>query len=322
MGKKQADTKKRLTFPIFVKIVKDTVAGFNDDNVTRLSASLAYATLFSIIPFVSLLISIGTFFHADIANQLYVQLQPILGTDVVDRLREILDNAKDTDASTLATLVTLGVTIFGATAIFAEIQSSLNTIWGIKAVPKKSWLKYIRTRLLSFSIILIFAFILLITFSISSIIEHMGNRFMAGYPDIAESIVKVIGMVLNFGVTVVIFVLIFKMLPDAKIKSRDVLIGAFVTALLFLIGQWGISFYIGIANMGTVYGAAAFMAILITWIYYSAIIIYIGAEFTESWANEIGGKIFPDAYAVTTKTIEIQDSHPRESAKKIKVDKE
>ncbi len=303
--KEQSDTKKKLTFPILVKILKDTIAGFTNDNVTRLSASLAYATLFSIIPFISLLITIGTFFHADITTQLYIQLQPILGADVVDRLREILDNARQADASTLATLVTLGVTIFGATAIFAEIQGSLNTIWGIKAVPKKSWLKYIRTRLLSFSIILIFAFILLVTFSISSIIEHMGNRFMAGYPEIAESIVKIIGMVLNFAVTVVIFVLIFKMLPDARIKGRDVLVGAFVTALLFLTGQWAISFYIGIANVGTVYGAAAFMAILITWIYYSAIIIYIGAEFTESWANEMGGKIFPDEYAVTTKTVEI-----------------
>ncbi len=316
----QPGPKKKLSIPVLIKILKNTIQGFSDDNVTRLSASLAYATLFSIVPFVSLLITIGTFFHADLGNQLYTQLQPILGGEVVTQLKSILDNANQTDASTLATIISLGVSIFGATAIFAEIQGSLNTIWGIKAIPKKGWLKYIKNRLLSFSIILIFAFILLITFSITNVIGNLSDRIMANYPSIAESFVKVIGMLLNLGVTVFIFVLMFKILPDAKIRSKDVFVGALVTTLLFLIGQWGISLYIGIANVGTVYGAAAFMAILITWIYYSAIIIYIGAEFTESWANEMGSKIFPDEFAVATKIIEIHEDKPLESEKRVKIE--
>jgi len=319
--KGQSKTKKRFSFSVLTKIIKDTVQGFSDDNVTRLSASLAYATLFSIIPFLSLLITIGTFFHTDLSNQLYVQLQPILGAEVVEQLRAIIENAEKTDSSTLATIVTLGVTIFGATAIFAEVQGSLNTIWGIKAIPKKSWLKYIKNRLLSFSIILIFAFILLITFSITNIISNLGDRLLSNYPEITESLVKIIGLVLNIGVTAFIFVLMFKMLPDAKIKSKDVIVGALVTTLLFLVGQWGISLYIGMANVGTVYGAAAFMAILITWIYYSAIIIYIGAEFTEAWANEMGSRIFPDEFAVATKIIEIQEDRPLESVNKVEIEK-
>lgn len=317
----QSNTKKKLSFPTLIKILKNTVQGFSDDNVTRLSASLAYATLFSMIPFLSLLITIGTFFHTDLANQLYVQLQPIVGTDAVEQLKTIIQSAQETDSSTFAAIISLAVSIFGATAIFAEIQGSLNTIWGIKAVPKKGWLKYIKNRLLSFSIILVFAFILLITFSITNIISNLTDRFMSNYPQVAESLVKVIGMIINFGVTAFIFVLIFKILPDAKIKSKDVVVGAFVTTLLFLIGQWGISLYIGIANVGSVYGAAAFMAIIITWIYYSAIIIYIGAEFTESWANEMGGKIFPDEFAVTTQIIEIHEDKPIASINKIKVEK-
>lgn len=316
----QVNAKKKFSFSVFVKIIKDTVQGFTDDNVTRLSASLAYATLFSIIPFLSLLITIGAFFHADLGNQLYTQLQPVLGAEVVEQLKSILASADKTDSSTFATIVSLGVSVFGATAIFAEIQGSLNTIWGIKAIPKKSWLKYIKNRLLSFSIILIFAFILLITFSISNVISNLTERIMSNYPDVAQSIVKVLGMLLNVGVTTFIFVLMFKMLPDAKIKSKDVLVGALVTTLLFLVGQWAISLYIGIANVGTVYGAAAFMAILITWIYYSAIIIYIGAEFTESWANEMGGRIFPDEFAVTTKIIEIHQDKPIEAVNKIQID--
>lgn len=312
---------KKFSLSVLIKILKDTIQGFNDDNIPRLSASLAYATLFSIIPFLSLLITIGTFFHADLGNQLYVQLEPVVGADVVKQLQDILVNASKTDSSTLATLLSLGVSIFGATAIFAEMQSSLNTIWGIKAIPKKGWLKYIKNRLLSFSIILIFAFILLITFGITNLIENLSDRFMYNYPDVAQSLVKIIGVIINICVTTLIFVLMFKMLPDAKIKSKDVLVGALVTTLLFLVGQWGISLYIGIANVGTVYGAAAFMAILITWIYYSAMIIYIGAEFTEAWANEMGGKIFPDEFAVTTKIIEIHDDKPVEAVNKIKIEK-
>lgn len=316
----RAVTKKRLTFPTLVKIMKNTVQGFSDDNVTRLSASLAYATLFAIIPFLSLLVTIGTFFHTDLANQLYVQLQPVLGAEVVDQVRAILENAEKSNASTLAALISLGVSIFGATAIFAEVQGSLNTIWGIKAIPKKGWLKYIKNRLLSFSIILIFAFILLITFSVTNIISNLTDRIMSNYPDVAGTLVKIVGMILNIGVTAFIFVLMFKMLPDARIKTKDVIVGALVTTLLFLVGQWGISLYIGLANVGTVYGAAAFMAILITWIYYSAIIIYIGAEFTESWANEMGGRIFPDEFAVTTKIIEIhEENKPLESVNKVEV---
>lgn len=309
--------KKKFSLSVIIKILKDTVQGFMDDNVTRLSASLAYATLFSIIPFLSLLVTVGVLFQMDLANQLYVELKPIVGADVVEQLRAIIGNAAKTDSSTFATLVSLGVSIFGATTIFAEIQGSLNTIWGIKAVPKKSWLKYLRTRLLSFSIILVFAFILLITFGITHIIGTMSERLLANYPDIAASVVKAVGLIINITVTAFIFALMFKILPDAKIRLKDVLVGATVTTVLFLVGQWGISFYISIANVGTVYGAAAFMAILVTWIYYSAIIIYIGAEFTEAWADEMGGKIFPDDFAVATRIIEIHEDKPVQAVNKM-----
>lgn len=305
--KAQIENKKKLTFSLLFKILKDTLQGFIDDSVTRLSASLAYATLFAIIPFLSLLITIGVFFHMDLANQLYIQLEPIVGIKVIEALRAILESAERTHVTSFATVVSLGISIFGATTVFAEIQSSLNTIWGIKAVPKRSWLKYLKNRLLSFSIILVFAFIMLITFSITNIIVELSKRFMDSNPDVAESIVKGGGIVMNMCVTAFIFTLIYKILPDAKLKSKDVCIGAIVTTVLLLVGQWGISLYIGMANVGNVYGAAAFMIVFITWIYYSAIIIYIGAEFTQAWANEMGGKIVPDEYAVKTRVVEIRE---------------
>ena len=300
-------SKRKNLVSSLIKIGKETIQGFIDDNVTRLSASLAYATLFSIIPFLSLLITFGVYLEFDLANQFYAQLDPIVGAKVIEALQSITENAEKTNISSFAAVVSLGVSIFGATTVFAEIQSALNTIWEIKAIPKRSWLKYIKNRLLSFSIILVFAFILLITFSITNIIVELSNRFMVNNPDVAESFVKVIGMIINIGVTVLIFTLIFKILPDAKIKSKDVIVGAIVTTVLLLAGQWGISLYIGIANVGTVYGAAAFMVVFVTWIYFSAIIIYTGAEFTKAWANEMGGKIFPDEYAVATRIIEIHE---------------
>lgn len=302
--------KKKFSLSLLFKVLKDTIVGFVDDNVTRLSASLAYATLFSIIPFLSLLITIGVYFQMDLANQLYVELKSIVGPEVAEALSYIIANAEKADTSTFAAIVSLIISIFGATTIFAEIQNSLNTIWGIKAVPKKGWLKYIKNRILSFSVILVFAFILLITFTITNIIGELSKNFMVNYPEVASSLVRIIGIIINIIITTIIFTLIFKILPDAKIKSRDVCVGAMVTTILLLIGQWGISFYIEMTNVGSVYGAAAFMIVFITWIYYSSIIIYLGAEFTKAWANEMGGKIFPDEYAVSTKIIEIHTNGP------------
>lgn len=319
--KELSKANKKFNLSTLLRIGKETVQGFMDDNVLRLSASLAYATLFSIIPFLSLLITIGVFLHMDLAGQLYTQLEPVVGASVVEQLRGIINNAAKTDSTTFATIVSIAVSIFGATTIFSEIQGSLNTIWGIKAVPKKSWLKYLKTRLLSFSIILIFAFILLISFTITQVITSLSSQFMANYPDVAEWIVKIVGLIINASVTAIIFALLFKILPDAKIKLKDVMVGALVTTVLFLIGQWAISFYISMASVGTVYGAAAFMAILITWIYYSAIIIYIGAEFTEAWADEMGSRIIPNEFAVATKTIEIHEDKPVESVNKTVIEK-
>lgn len=299
--------KKKFNISRLFKIIKDTFRGFLDDDVTRLSASLAYATLFSIIPFLSLLVTFGVFLHVDLTNQLYTQLEPVVGKDVIDAFKDIIQNAQQSHSSTLNTLVSLGVSIFGATTVFAEIQGSLNTIWSIKAVPKRSWLKYIKNRLLSFSIIIVFAFILLITFSITNIITDLSNRIIHNNPDVAEYLIRIGGYLINIAVTTLIFTLIYKLLPDAKLKIKDVVIGALATTGLLLVGQWGISLYIGIANVGSVYGAAAFMAVFITWIYYSAIIIYIGAEFTQAWANEMGSKIIPDEYAVATKVVEIRE---------------
>lgn len=314
--------KQCIDFKSILNVIKVTIKGFNDDNITKLSASLAYATLFSLVPFLSLLISIGTWFNMDLASQLYSSLGLILGESAVNNLQGIISNASRSNATGIATIISLGVTIFGATAIFAEMQSSLNMIWGIKPKPKKGWVKYILNRLLSFSMIIVFAFLMLVTFLLTGFINGMRDHMIVLYPDITAILFQVIGFLLNAVIITFIFMLIFKMLPDAKIKFKDVTVGSVVTTLLFLLGQYAISIYLQTRDTESVYGAAAFIVILLLWIYYSSIIIYIGAEFTESWADEMGSKIYPSEYAVTTKIIEVQkENAPVESINKVEVDK-
>ena len=313
-------TKNKITFKSLWTILKNTVQGFSDDKITRLSAALSYVTIFSFAPFILVIINIGAFFAQDVEGKLFGQLSSLLGNDVAKGLQEVVHNAEVADKSLLTTIIGIGVILFSATTVFASIQESLNTIWGIKPKPKKGWLKLIKNRLLSFSVIIALGFILLVTMSLSSIIGLLNERLMAYYPDVTVILFQVIGIALNIVFTSLVFLLIFKMLPDAKIKFRDVAIGAFITTLLFLIGQYAISIYLSRSNIASLYGAAASILLLLVWVYYSATIVYIGAEFTKAWADELGGKIYPDEYAVSTRIIEVHEDKPLSAKKKQIID--
>ena len=321
MDKRKTQQTKKVNLKSIWIILKKTVKGFSDDKVTRLSAALSYATIFSFAPFTLVIITVGAFFAQDLEGKLFGELGALLGPDVVKVLQDVVHNAQIADTSTLSTLIGIGVILFSATTIFTSIQESLNTIWGIKPKPKKGWLKLIKNRLLSFSVIISLGFILLVTMSTSSIIGLLSDRLIAYYPDVTVLVFKIIGIVLNIAFTTLIFLLIFKVLPDAKIKYRDVIIGAIVTTILFLIGQYAISIYLSTSKIGTLYGAAASILLLLVWVYYSATIVYIGAEFTKAWANELGGKIYPDEYAVSTRIIEIHEDGPVNSENKKEIDR-
>lgn len=321
MGQKTTLTKKKITPKSLWKILKNTVEGFIDDRVTRLSAALAYATIFSFAPFILVIITIGALFEQDLEGKLFGELRFFLGKDVATGLQEVVHNAQISNASTLTTIIGIGVILFSATTIFATIQESLNTIWGIKPKPKKGWLKLIKNRLLSFSVIIALGFILLVTMVVSSVVGLLNSKLIIYYPDVTVVMFQIIGIILNVVFTSLVFLLIFKMLPDAKIKFRDVAIGAIVTTLLFLIGQYGISLYLSQSNIVSLYGAAASILLLLIWVYYSATILYIGAEFTKAWADELGGKIYPDEYAVATRTIEVHEDKPLEGKKRKEIDK-
>jgi len=299
---------KKSSFKGIWTVLKNSFSGFSNDNVTKLSASLAYYTMFSMGPLLVMIIALcGIFLGRDaIEGKVYNQLQTFLGHDTALQLQQIIKNAFISGKGNIAVIIGGVSLILGATSVFGEMQDSINRIWGLKPKPKRGWLKYLQNRFLSFSIIISLGFLLLVSLAIATLIEGFSNKLKTTFPDVTVVVFYIINLVITLVITSVIFGVIFKVLPDAKIKWKDVIAGSITTAILFMIGKFGISFYIGRSNVGSTYGAAGSLVILLLWIYYSSIILYFGAEFTKAYAMEYGTAIMPSDYAVTTKTVEVE----------------
>jgi membrane protein len=290
------------------KAIVHTFKNFGEDKVLKLSASLAYTTTFSFGPLLVVIIFLCSFFLGEeaIQGKIYETMQQFVGKDAALQLQTIIKNASLSGKETLAAVIGIATLLFSATAVFAEIQDSINTIWGFKAKPQKGVWPFIRNRFLSFSIIVSLGFILLVSLGISSIVEGLSNRLKARFPDITVIIFYILNFILSFIVITGLFLLIFKVLPDAKTKWKDVLPGALASGILFMLGKFGVSFYIGTSNIGTTYGAAGSLVILLLWVYYSAIILYLGAEFAKAWSANKGSGLQPNDYAVALKKVEIE----------------
>lgn len=282
-----------------------------DDKVLKLSGSLAYLTVFSIGPLIIVIIFVADLVwgRAAIEGTIYNQLRGLLGPDASVQIQDIIKNAAVSNKGTVAAIIGIITLVFSSTAVFAEIQDSINTIWNLKPKPKKGWLKMLMNRLLSFSIVVSLGFLLLVSLIINGLIEAMSQRLVQIFPDIAVAVVYVINLVITFAVISFLFAIIFKVLPDAKIRWKDVLTGAMVTAVLFMLGKFGITFYIGSSNVSSTYGAAGSLVILLLWVYYSSVILYFGAEFTKAYAANYGGRIYPNHYAVWIKQVEVEQEH-------------
>jgi membrane protein len=298
----------KLSFKKIWKLTKETFQGFSKDKVTKLSGSLAYFTVFSMGPLLVVIIFLcGLFFAREaVEGKIYSVLKDFVGQDTAVQLQEIIKKASLTHRNSIAAIIGTITLIVGATGVFAEIQDSINKIWGLKPKPKKGWLKMLQNRVLSFSVIISLGFLLLVSLAITAIIESISGRLQGAFPGVAVTVFYIVNLALTLGISMLIFAVIFKVLPDATIKWKDVMIGAFVTALLFLAGKFGISFYISQTKVGSTYGAAGSLVILLVWVYYSSMILYLGAEFTKAYALEYGEPIHPNDYAVTTKEIEVE----------------
>ncbi|CAN5160543.1 YihY/virulence factor BrkB family protein [soil metagenome] len=299
---------KKFSIKNLFQVLKNAFKGISEDKVTKLSGSLAYYTVFSMGPLLLVIISLCSIIlgREAVEGQVYAQLDGFLGHDTALQIQEIIKNASLQGKSTFAATIGGIALLIGATTVFAEIQDSINTIWGLKPKPKKGWLKMLQNRFLSFSIIISLGFLLLVSLGINSILDIFSKGLSAHFPDTSVVIFYIINLVITFLVTALIFGVIFKVLPDAKITWKDVRAGAMTTAFLFMLGKFAISFYIGRTNISSTYGAAGSLVVLLLWVYYSAIILYFGAEFTKAWAMQFGETIHPNSYAVTTKQVEVE----------------
>ena len=286
-------------------LFKETFRGFMNDNVLQLSAALSYYTIFSLPPLLIIIISLsGIFFGADaVRGVIFVQIKGLVGNGAAMQIQEIIKNVKLSNSNIFATALGIIILLIGASSVFAEIQDSVNYIWGIKAKPKRGLIKFLYNRLMSFSMIGSVGFLLLVGLIINSIIDILNKRLAIFIPQDAIILLLTVNTLLGFIIITLLFTFIFKTLPDGKIAYRDCIIGASFTAFLFMIGKFVISFYLGRYDIASVYGAAGSIILIFAWVYYSAIILYFGAEFTNVYAQTYGQKIIPNEYTIQAKNV-------------------
>jgi membrane protein len=303
--------KQRLSLRGIWEVLVASCNGFLENKVAKLSGSLAYYTLFSMIPLLMVAIFICGIVLGKEATEgeIFGQLEGLMGKDTALQIQELIKNASLEGKNNLATGISVITLVIGATTVFAEIQDSINSIWGLKPKPKKEWLKLVQDRLLSFSVVISLGFILLVSLALSAIIEGFSDRLQAIYPEAAVVAFFVVNHTVTLVLSIIIFAAIFKVLPDAKIKWRDVIAGSVITSLLFMLGRFAISYYISKSNVGGIYGTAGSLVIVLLWTYYSSMILYFGAEFTKAYAMHFGSKIYPSDFAVTIKIVEIETGH-------------
>ncbi len=276
---------------IFAKawfLLKNTFIEFNDDNAIKLSAALSYYTIFALPPLLIIIITICGFFFGEeaVTGQLYGQINELVGNEAAGQIQEAIKNVELSGRNVFATVFGIVMLLIGASGVFAEIQSSINFIWGLRAKPDKGLKKFIQNRLMSFSMF------------VNTTLDVLSARLKEYFPESTVYLFYVVNVVIVLASITLLFTIIFRTLPDGKIRWKDALIGSSVTAILFMIGKFAIGFYLGSSTVASVYGAAGSVIIILVWVYYSAIILYFGAEFTKVYAKSYGGKIYPNEYSV------------------------
>lgn len=288
-------------------LLKETFKEWNDDDPWRLSAIIAYYAIISLPALLIIIINtVGAMWEEDIVQgKLTNEISSALGNDAAQSIQSIIDSTQGGNKSTISTIIGIATLIFGATGIFYHLQISLNAIWNIRVKPKSNILKLVIDRARSFGFVLVIGFLLLISFFITTVISVLTNYLSAIFGDTLIYISFLTDILLSVGIISVLFALMFKYLPDAKIQWRTVWIGAIITAVLFVLGKFLLGLYLGKANPGSTYGAAGSIILILLWVSYSSLILFFGAEFTFVYSKRYGIGIRPNANAVLIETKEI-----------------
>ena len=271
------------------ELLRDTAAKWQKDNCLRLGAALAFNALLSLAPLLLVTIAIvALVFGDDFArSEVLGRAEALVGADAAATLREMVERASQPRSSLLATATGLGVTVLAAMGLFGQLRQSLDDIWHAKAEPDRGWRGLVIDRVRALSMLLLISVLLLVSFGAGAVVSALATEIAKLFPG-ALAVARVADHVVSFGVTVLLFALLFKVLPARSIRWSDVAIGALVSALLFAVGQFGIAWYLRRASASSVYGAAGSLVVLLLWIYYSSQLLFFGAEFTQVYARRYG----------------------------------
>lgn len=294
------------------KVLKETFMEFIDDSGIKLSASLSYYTIFALPPLLIVIIALcGVFFGKEaVTGELFGQINGLVGNEAALQIQDIIKNVQLKHDNVFAAIIGIITLLIGASGVFGEIQSSINFIWGLKAKPKRGFMKFLKNRIMSFSMIGAMGFLLLVGLIVNSLMDVLNNRLISHFPNITVYLFYILNILIVFAIITILFTVIFKTLPDGKVALKDALVGSSTTAVLFMLGKLAIGAYLGRSSISSTYGAAGSLVLILVWVYYSAIILYLGAVFTKVYARTYGTKIIPNDYAVKI-TTEVHEIDPR-----------
>jgi membrane protein len=293
---------------------------FIEDRALTMSAALAYYTVFAMAPLLIMFLSLASLFYGEdaINRKLFQEINGLVGNQAALQIQDILRKISLSNNSTIAVILGVITLFIGATGVFVEMQDSINQIWRVKAKPEKGWKQMLINRVLSFSMIIGLGFLLIVSLIINGLILTLSDQLSQYFPYLTILVINIFNVGLTCIIISALFAIIFKFLPDVEIGWKDVRIGAFFTATLFIVGKFLIGIYIEKVGPGSAYGAAGSLIVILVWVYYTSAILYFGAEFTQVYSECYGGKIKPASYAVhiiqteEEKTVKVLPPHEHE----------
>ncbi|EMY82306.1 YihY/virulence factor BrkB family protein [Psychroflexus gondwanensis] len=296
----------KLKYP---KILVDAIKDFTSNESLNFAAGTAFYTIFSLPAFLIIILNLGASLYqrAEIKEQLFAQITNLAGEESRQTLENILENFALNSDSAISATVAILILIFSATTVFISLQKAINHIWHIKPKPNRGWLKLAIDRLLSFSVVLSIGFILVVSLVLDAIVSYTFGKLDGVFPDLNIELISIVQIITSQLILIVIFALMYKILPDANVRWKDTWTGAIITAILFIAGKFLIGLYMSTNDLSSTYGAAGSLVILLIWVYYSVVIFLFGAQITYYVAEQIGGGVVAKAQAVKVKEIEVED---------------
>lgn len=282
-----------------IRLFKTTFSEWSEDKAARLAAALAYYTVVALAPLLVIVTAIAglAFGHEVAQGQIVVQLASMVGQQNAELIQDIITSASQPKSGIIATAIGIATLLFGASGVFGQLQDGMNTIWEVAPKPGRGVLGIVKDRFLSLTMVFGVGFLLLVSLTLSAALAAAG-KFMGGLLPLPEVVMQILNFIISFVVITVLFAMIFKILPDVKIAWGDVWIGAAMTAFLFAVGKILLGLYLGRSSVSSDYGAAGSIIVILIWVYYSAQILFFGAEFTQVYANQYGSHITPDEDAL------------------------